>query len=238
MITVHIKQNTAPRLLAVYSFRYDAHLVPALIGNIYPLVDGWVAYDDRAADGLFTHEVHRRFALLTAAREAGAQWALAVDPDERFETPLAGHIGRLLDDPDVDVFTFTLRELYRPTHYRVDGVWGQKRQPRLLSLQRGIVAPAGNLHLPWSRFIPEPRLRDTPFNLYHLKMISPARRRLRAALYNHLDPEHRAQAIGYDYLADDRGARLERIPRGRGYHPRHEDDGGLWMPRVEPSAAP
>jgi hypothetical protein len=237
MITTHIKRNTAPRLLAVYSFRYDAPLVPALIGNLYPLVDGWIAYDDRAGDGLFSHEVHRRVALLTAALAAGAQWVLAVDPDERFEAPLAGRIRELIENPDVTVYTFALRELYSPTQYRVDGVWGQKRQPRLLSLGHGIATPTGNLHLPWSYFIPQPKLQDAPFNLYHLKMIAPERRQARAALYNHLDPEHRAQTIGYDYLADDRGARLERIPRGREYHPGHEDDGGLWMPRLTPADA-
>lgn len=76
--------------------------------------------------------------------------------------------------------------------------------------------------------------RDADIDLYHLKMITPERRRARAALYNRLDPERRMQPIGYDYLADDEGAVLEQIPPGREYHPPHIEDGGLWM---EPALA-
>lgn len=238
MIYTHIKQNTAPRVLAIFSLRYDAHLVSALIANVCPLVDGWIAYDDRTGAGLFSNEVHRRIALLTAALEAGARWVLAVDPDERYESVLTDHIGRLVQNQDVDAYTFALREMYHPHKYRIDGVWGQKRQARLLSLRNGIVMPAGNLHLSWTSFIPQPRLHDTPFNLYHLKMLTPERRKARAALYNHLDPERRMQTIGYDYLADDKGTRLERIARDREYHPPHKDDGGLWMPPLKSPSKP
>ena len=75
---------------------------------------------------------------------------------------------------------------------------------------------------------------DSQLNLCHLKMIAPARRRARSALYNALDPDQRFQREGYDYLADDQGAVFEPIPPGRGYSPAHRDDGGLWMP--EPPA--
>ena len=33
-----------PRVLALFSFRHDAHLVQDLIENIRPMVDGWVSY--------------------------------------------------------------------------------------------------------------------------------------------------------------------------------------------------
>lgn len=232
MISTYLKPNVKPRVLAVFSYRYDAHLVPALLANIEPMVDGWISYDDRKGKGLFSNEIRRRVALLFAARNAGASWALAVDPDERFETRFSKEIPRLIEDPDVSAYTFALREMYTPDHYRVDGVWGQKRQPRLLSLRRGITSPKGDLHLPWSRFIPEPVLRDVDINLYHLKMISPERRKARAALYEHMDPEHRMQSIGYVYLADDQGMKLERILKDREYLPRHVEDGGLWMPEL------
>lgn len=230
MISTYLKPNAKPRVLAVFSYRYDAHLVPALLANIEPLVDGWISYDDRNGKGLFSNEVHRRVALLTTAQKAGASWALAVDPDERFESRFAQEIDRLVEDKDVSAYTFALREMYTPDHYRVDGVWGQKRQPRLLSLRRGITTPKGDLHLPWSRFIPEPVLSDVDINLYHLKMISLERRKARAALYEHMDPEHRMQSIGYNYLANDQGTKLERIVREREYLPRHVEDSGLWMP--------
>jgi len=232
MMSVHLRSTRPARILAVFSFRYDAHLVPDLIANIDPFVDGWIAYDDRDATGVFSNEVERRLALLKAAQDTGALWALAVDPDERFEAALAAKMPSLLDHTDANAHTFPVREMYSSDHYRVDGVWGVKRQARLLSLAGGVVRPPGELHLPWSRFIPNERLHHTDINLYHLKMITAERRRARAALYNHLDPDRVMQQIGYDYLADDTGAELQMVAPDRAYFPAHRDDGGLWMARV------
>lgn len=229
MISTHLRSGRAARVVAVFSFRYDAHLVPALIANITPFVDGWIVYDDRGASSVFSGEVQRRTALLNAAREAGAAWALAIDPDERFEVALAGKMPDLLGHASARAHTFPLRELYSPAHYRVDGVWGIKRQARLLSLSEGIVTPPGDLHLSWASFIPNAYPNDTDINLYHLKMITPERRKARAALYNHLDPNGVMQTIGYDYLADETGMELEAIGTERGYLPPHQEDGGLWM---------
>ncbi len=232
MISAHIKPGRAPFVLAVFSFRYDAHLTPAMLANIEPMTDGWIGYDDTGADGVFSDEVSRRVALLTAARDAGARWALAVDPDERFESSLAEHVRSLTEPLETLAYTFPLRELYAPDQYRVDGVWGNKHQARLLCLADGVVRPPGVLHTSWAAFIPKPQLRQTNFNLYHLKMITAERRKARAALYNHLDPDRRMQAVGYDYLADDTGLQLEPIAIGREYHPPHQEDGGLWMADV------
>lgn len=229
VISVHIRAGRTPRVLGVFSFRYDAHLVPALIANIDPIVDGWISYDDRDASGLFSNEVQRRTALLQAARDAGADWALAVDPDERFEASLADAMPGLLDHSQARSHSFLLREMYSPNHYRVDGVWGTKRQPRLLSLREGVVTPPGDLHLSWTSFIPKGAINHTQINLYHLKMITAERRKARAALYNHLDPDRIMQRIGYDYLADDTGAELHEVRPEHVYHPPHQEDGGLWM---------
>jgi hypothetical protein len=237
MISTHIKAGCdTPQIVGVFSFRYDAHLVPAMLANIEPLVDGWVCYDDRDGEGVFSNEVRRRRLLLEAARSIGAHWALAIDPDERFEAPLAASIRALVADEGACCYTFALREMYGEQRYRVDGVWGQKRQARLLPLRHGLVVPRDQLHLPWSYFVPAHQLKDTDFNLYHLKMITRPRREARAALYNFLDPERRMQVLGYDYLTDESGAAFEEIPAGRSYEPAHREDGGLWMPRVEPQS--
>lgn len=234
MISTHINPGCdTPQIVGVFSFRYDAHLVPAMLANIAPMVDGWACYDDRDGDGVFSNEVRRRRLLLEAARGIGAHWALAIDPDERFEAPLAASIRSLVAEDGAHCYTFALREMYSEQHYRVDGVWGQKRQARLLPLRHGLIEPRDQLHLPWSYFILDHRQKDTDFNLYHLKMISRPRRQARAALYNFLDPERRMQALGYDYLADESGAAFEEIPSGRSYEPPHREDGGLWMPRVD-----
>lgn len=234
MISSHLRSGGPPRVVGVFSFRYDAHLVPALIANIEPFVDGWISYDDRGATGVFSNEVHRRTTLLNAARETGAAWALAVDPDERFEAALADQMPGLLDHSAARAHTFPVREMYSPDHYRIDGVWGEKRQARLLSLGEGVVTPPGELHLSWHSFIPNAQLHNTDINIYHLKMITAERRKARAALYNHLDPNRVMQSIGYDYLADDAGAELQAVAAERAYFPPHRDDGGLWMARLAP----
>lgn len=230
MITAELPSGRTPRILAVYSFRFDAHLVPAMLRNIEPLVDGWLSFDDRQHDDtVISDEVPRRIALLEAAREAGAEWVLAIDPDERHETRLRRLLPRLLDG-DANAYSLAFREMYTPTKYRVDGVWGAKRQVRLIRIADGIVTdqPHGVYHMPWFDFLPEKRLRRADANIYHLRMITADRRKARAALYEGVDPEHRMQSVGYDYLADDSGLQLQRIPFGRGYRPRHVDDGELW----------
>ena len=236
MISVHLKPrlsdhpNASPRVLAVFSFRYDAHLVPDLIENISPMVDGWVSFDDRHSQELFSDEPSRRHALLLAARQAGAQWILAVDPDERFESGLASAMPALTNAAGSIAYTFVFRELFHPEQYRVDGIWGKKNQTRMFRMPDEIIATTAALHAPWHNMMPNPDVRASGFNIYHLKMITAARRRGRADLYNHLDPLKKFQPFGYDYLADDDGAVLEQIPDHRIYQPIHHDDDGLWMP--------
>jgi hypothetical protein len=218
------------RVLAVFAYRYDAALVPALLANIEPLVDGWVALDDRQAGALLSDEAGRHRALLAKARDLGAAWILAVDPDERFERGTAEAMPRLTQPPGRPLaWAFRLRELYAADRYRVDGRWGEKRQVRLFTSYDPATAPDGAIHSAW---IPHPgphAIRPVELNLYHLKMILPARRQARRDLYKAADPAGRFQAIGYDYLADETGAAFETIPPGRGFQPPHQEDGGLWM---------
>src|SRR4051812_23438239 len=82
-------------LLGIFSYRYDAQLVPDLLENIKPVVDGWVAFDDREATNVFSSEPQRRRLLIDKARELGATWVLAIDPDERIERGAATRIRRL-----------------------------------------------------------------------------------------------------------------------------------------------
>jgi len=243
MLTVEVplgrrKPFDAPKCIAVFSFRYDAHLVPDLIENLRPVVDGWISWDDRNANSAFTGDNARRKTLIQAAYDAGAQWVLAIDPDERLEQGAAQQLRWLTRVPWRHSYWFRLRELYAPDAYRVDGIWGRKRQVRLFRLfdhqfpvaERGTFETA-ELHQPW-----HPRNRwtgDSGLNLYHLKMITAERRQARSALYSALDPQRQFQRIGYDYLAKDDGAVLETIPVRRRYLPEHREDGGLWMAEPE-----
>ena len=237
MISVHIKdarvhQGSAPRVLAIFSYRYDAHLVPDLLANIEPFVGGWISYDDRGAREIFSDEPSRRHALVCAAKEAGADWILPIDPDERFECRLAEAMPELIAVQGPVAYSFPVRELFAPDAYRVDGIWGRKHQARLIRVPDEIGASPMSLHSSWHAIAPGVQLRVLDFNLYHLKMITPERRRARRDLYNYLDPDRRFQAIGYDYLMDEEGLMLELIPEGRTYHPTFSDDHGLWMPDV------
>ena len=219
-----------PRLIALFSYRYDVHLVPDLIANLRPLVDGYAAFDDRQADVAFSDETVRRQKLVQAARSMGGDWVLFIDPDERLERAARNRIPELLTTKEPVVFGFRLREMFEPDAYRVDGYWGEKRVYRMFPLLDGQPFETRPLH--GSHHPVGYRRQRTEINLYHLKMISRDRRVARRDLYNRLDPDRTFQAMGYDYLADDAGAILERVPPGREYRPRHKDDGGLWMPAV------
>jgi len=231
----------APRVLAMFSYRYDAHLVPDLLENIRPLVDGWVAWDDRASTDVVSNDRLLRLRLLQAAFDAGADWVLRVDPDERFETGLAARMDALTERKEPVVWMFRLRELYAPDAYRMDGLWRRKRQGRLFPLFDWMFPAAES---PWFQteefhsvsYPAAYRQEKVDLNLYHLKMIDHARRLHRRDLYKALDPEGKFQRVGYDYLADEAGAVFETIPPERGYHPPHREDGGLWMPAELPSA--
>ncbi|MBN9022313.1 MAG: hypothetical protein J0H08_09520 [Rhizobiales bacterium] len=200
-----------PRVVAAFSFRYDAHLVPDLIENLRPAVDGYAAFDDRQATELFSDEPARRRALVAAARGMGARWVLFVDPDERHEAALAERMRKLTAVKKPVVWGFNYRELYTPDSYRVDGLWGKKQRYSLFPLRDGGY-----------------KRKLTGLNIYHLRPIIRERRLARRDLYKRLDPEGAYQAVGYDYLAEEDGLALEPIPDGRGYRPAHKEDGRLW----------
>lgn len=222
-----------PRVLAVFSFRYDHALVPGLLANLQPIVDGWVSFDDRGSNAAYSDERVRRRALIDAARDLGAGWVLAVDPDERFEAEVAEAMPKLTSPRRPTAWAFNFREMYSADEYRVDGLWAAKRQARLFSMYAPQEIGGLPLHGQWFPAEAGHQVRPADFDIYHLRMIDRGRRQKRRDLYNALDPERRCQAIGYDYLADEGGLRLERIPGGRGYRPPHRDDGGLWSAKPE-----
>lgn len=219
-----------PLVLAAFSFRYDAHLVPDLLENLRPAIHGFVAWDDRQAEAALSDEPTRRTRLLQAARAQGATWLLTADPDERFETGFAGWLPALLAEGDRTLWRFTLREMFSPTHYRSDGLWGAKSVLRLFPLRAAATDPTLALHGFWVADESGYRHRDSRINLYHLRMASPARRKLRRDLYAAADPERRFQAVGYDYLDDERGMQLEPMPPGRHFTPAFIEDNGYWAP--------
>ena len=228
-------------IVALFAFRYDRALVPDLLENIAPLVDGYISWDDTRNKARWYHEGSVRNALIEAARTIGADWVLAVDPDERFERRAAGSIRwRTLVKRNV-VYGFDFRELYTPTSYRVDGIWGEKVRWNLFPLRGGQTFHDLPVHSPWHPTNPGIRFARIDVNLYHLKMIDERNRVTRRELYEQLDPRAEIQKIGYAYLTDESSLVLETIPAGREYHPAYRDDYRLTQagpPPASPRASP
>jgi len=109
--------------------------------------------------------------------------------------------------------------MYTPKKYRIDGVWGQKKRYPLFPVFPGQKFMNFHVHQPWHPINKDYNLIDTDINIYHLKMIDPQNRKDRKFLFNKLDPRKEIQKIGYDYLDDETGLKLERIPFARKYIP-------------------
>ncbi len=220
----------APIVIAVFSYRYEAHLVSDFIANIRPFVHGYVAWDDRAATTALSSEPERRNRLLAEARKMGARWILVGDPDERIEAVLAERLPHMLQQGEGNLWGFTKREMFTPDSYRIDGLWREKLRPTLLP-----VAAIGKdldkaLHGEWIADRRGFRMQDAETNFYHFRMATPERRHLRREVYAAADPTRQYQSIGYDYLDDERAMVLERIPAGREFSPPFHEDHGLWSP--------
>ncbi len=233
------------RLLATTMVRNEREHVPGMLRNVGPQVDGIVALDDGSSDGTdrlleqspYVVELlrnppdrasydepagHRR--LVAAALRHGADWIVSVDADERLERDFRMRAERVIRRGSafgLSAFAVRLRELWdAPDHYRVDGIWGGKRVPRLF------------------RAMPDHRFDERPLHgakapiqgkvfgvfpladlvIYHLRMIRREDREARRERYQRLDPEARWQpTVGYAYLTDERGLKLRRVPHGRRY---------------------
>jgi hypothetical protein len=208
-----------PRLIALFSYRFDAALVPDLLSNLTGIADAIIYHDDRHNHAPWYNEGEVRGSLIARARDLGAEWALGIDPDERLEVSSAIVIREVLNHRDKAVYGFRLREMWHPDYYRIDGIWGRKRQYRLFPLLPNQEFQSLPVHSPWMPVRPCCDVLNLDLNIYHLKMIDPESRARRRDLYKSLDPERRIQGIGYDYLTDESGLILERIPAGREFIP-------------------
>jgi hypothetical protein len=165
-------------------------------------------------------------ALVTAAAEAGAEWVISLDADERVERQFrvraerAIRRGRLLG---CDAFAVRLRDLWgSPDRQRVDGVWGRKAPLRMFRARRpGASFDARPVH---ASKVPRdarrlgryPPLADVC--VYHLRMVDPADRLTRRRRYEELDPGGSLNAgFGYEYLTDETGLQLRPVDGKRGF---------------------
>ena len=236
MILSATLSSMKPKLFAVSSFRYDEQLIPDMIQNL-SFVDGFILHDDRNNPDFWYHEGDQRNKLIQAAGRAGADWVLCVDPDERFEKAAGATIRDLIASPPdpQTIYGFKFRELYHPTMYRTDGVWGDKQKYVLFPLLPENEYSNQRVHSQWAPTNSGYRRIMTEINLYHLKMIDPQNRITRSIIYEELDPDNEYQKIGYKYLRDETKIALESIEIGREYSPEYSKKYGNYqfMPRIE-----
>ena len=164
-------------------------------------------------EGPWGHEGALLARMRDTARSAGATWTLWMAPDERLEDRAGDALRTLL--PTVDrrgALSFDVREMWTPTQWRSDGIWGRLRQHRLIHLHPGQTFQNKPLHCP---VIPKQAWQFEQYSglaLYHLKHIEPANRIQRVLAYQRADPGFNSQPPlredGWGWLVDEEGMEL------------------------------
>ena len=234
-----------PRILALLAFRDELRYLPGYFESIAPLVDGIIALDDGSSDGSTEFvsrrkEVvelirvppsvphvwndalnHRR--LVEASWRHNPEWLIGVDADERLESGFRdraeAEIARAKREGH-RAYRVIVREIWDdPLQFRADGVWGDKSSARFFEARPDHEFHMLQFHCYWAP-LNSMENGDFPYAdlmLYHLRMLRDEDRQLRQLRYEALDPNRESQAIGYSYLTDPTGLRLERIAPGREY---------------------
>lgn len=213
---------SAPRLIAVYGRRHEPDwLVEGLIANVSPWVDGIAVVDDRGRDPAepWGHEGRFRARQRQAAVDAGADWVLVLDPDERLEDRAGEVIRPLVEQNRDELYRLRLCELFTPTAYRVDGRWNVLRRARLYPIRPGQQMSDKPIHAPPIPVRTGYPVVDLDVNLYHLKMIEPANRAARARAYSRAEAQHGVRLRQWGALRTTGGMRLRSIAAGRGFSP-------------------
>ncbi len=114
------------KLIALFSYRFDFHLVPDLLKNI-DFVDDYISLNDRESKEIWYHEGNYRRNLIEQARKKKADWVFCIDPDERIEKRAGEKIRKIIKTNKKIIFGFNFRELFTPNSFRIDGIWGKKK---------------------------------------------------------------------------------------------------------------
>jgi hypothetical protein len=209
------------KLVAMLGWKYEPRWLIDDFKKNMDFVDDFAILDCRDRDELWIHEGEYRLKLIKMATELKADWVLCSSADERFEKNAGKVIRSLIDDnKERFVYEFDLKEMYTPTKYRVGGIWNKTRL-RLFPLLKGQVFKYQPIQCSAVPQNGDYVFKHINLNIYHLKMIEKENRKLRTQVFNKLDPLREYQGPGYDYLNDETGLELEKIPKGREYYPKY-----------------
>lgn len=233
------------RLILLVQFHNEMARLPGFLTNVLPHVDGIIGLNDGSSDGSEQYfaaqpkvlevidrpvrhphvwdEPANRRALVAASNRYRPDWLLALDVDERLDNDFrqrslsAMNMARWLGSSVISLQLFEMWDSDRT--YRVDGLWGKKRRNRLFRWREDHQVSDVALHGPWTSVSAKTRPWRSDLRIYHLGMLTEAQRASRVEKYKKLDPAHRYQSIGYDYLNCKDNLRLQTLTHDRHYLP-------------------
>ncbi len=225
-------RTSRPKIACIMQLRNEAFHLQGCLHHLKGYVDAVVALDDASQDNTLEllsresivvdcikksgqqphtwNELQNKQLLLRRARQLGFDWVLCCDADERYETAFLRRLYQIASAFPIDelgCISVAFREMWgTPQQYRVDGIWGMKSRAGFFSLPEPIAFDLNQeLHGQWypDHIRRYARMLNAQHNLYHLKSIVHEDRIKRRDFYKQLDPDHKFQAIGYDYLAQE-----------------------------------
>lgn len=178
------------KIAVIISYKYDKDYLPDCIENIKDLTDILVLKEDINGD-LMKHEGQYRKQMIEIAKQKGANWAVIIDPDERFERYAGKILNRLIAKHHGQkvMFQLNFKELYRPDAYRSDGIWDTKIRIPVFPLRDDNIFTDARLHAPKQPLNQDYEIINTGLNIYHMKHITPELIQHRRDLYTKLDPD-------------------------------------------------
>lgn len=228
------QKKDTKKITAIMCVKNEEYYLQGFIEHIYPYVDMIVAVDDGSTDNTVKilksfdktvkvlelpyhdskdwNEANNRLKVIELAKEVGSDWVLCCDPDERFETAFLKKLRKLASTSRKICYSVHFRELWgHYLQYRKDGIWNKKQKGIFFPLSDNMTFNYNqNHHINWYYNEIE-KVVKLDFNLYHLKMIKEEHRIQRRDLYNKLDPQKQMQKIGYDYLTETKGLKLQKL---------------------------